>query len=253
MNKQITRALLALLLIISTADTGHCFGIEFAGGAWNQSPSGKLGYEILSVDDVVDLESDLNYQDETRFMGRIDIDMPLFLPNIYLMGTPMEFEGTTSSSFTWEGITFPVDAFTRLTLDHLDVALYYGIPLLKTATFDTLNIDIGINVRIFDLEVEATDSVGGQTVTESYTLPIPMLFVAFQLRPIEAIAIEAEGRGIAIGSDKAYSLIGRLRWNAIGPVFVAGGYRYDKYDIEEDEVIVDADFSGPFGELGFSF
>jgi len=49
------------------------------------------------------------------------------------------------------------------------------------------------------------------------------------------------------------TLIGRVRWNAVGPFFVAGGYRYDKYDIDEEGVILDADFSGPFGELGLSF
>ena len=253
MKRSLVLAMLALLITAATASTGHTIGIEFAAGAWKQSPSGKLGYEVLTANDVVDMESDLNYTDETRFMGRVNIDMPLFIPNIYLMATPMEFEGNTTRTFTWEGVSFPVNASSKLTLDHLDVGLYYGIPLLEAATFDTLNIDIGLNVRIFDLELTATESLTSQKVTESYTLPVPMLFLALQFRPIEAIAIEAEGRGLALGNDKAFSLIGRLRWNAFGPLFVAGGYRYDKYDIDEKGIIVDADFSGPFGELGLSF
>ena len=253
MKRSLVLVMLAMLFTAATAGTGHCIGIEFAAGAWNQSPSGRLGYEVLTGNDVVDMESDLNYSDETRFMGRVNIDMPLFIPNIYLMGTPMEFEGNTTRSFTWEGITFPVNASSKLKLDHLDVALYYGIPLLETATLNKLNIDIGLNVRIIDLELTATEDLTSQKVSESYTLPIPMIFLALQFRPIEAISIEGEGRGLAIGNDKAYSLIGRLRWNAFGPLFVAGGYRYDKYDIDEEGVIVDADFSGPFGELGLSF
>lgn len=253
MKRQIIRAMLALLLIITTAGTGHAFGVEFAAGAWKQSPSGKLAYEALSPNDILNLESDLNYQDETRFFGWIDIDMPLFFPNIYLMATPMEFEGTGNKTFNWGGQTFTGEFFSKLSLNHLDVALYYGIPLLETATLDTLNIDVGLNVRIFDLEATATEIGGGVSETESFTVPIPMVFVAVQFRPIEAIAIEAEGRGISIGGNKAYSLIGRLRWNAFGPLFLAGGYRLDKYDIDEEGVILDADFSGPFGELGFSF
>jgi outer membrane protein len=170
------------------------------------------------------------------------------------MATPMEFDGNGSKTFKFGDASITGDFYSKLTLDHLDVALYYGIPLLETATFDTLNIDIGLNVRIFDLEATVTETSGtGQTDTESATVPIPMVFVALQFRPIEAIAVEAEGRGISISGNKAYSLIGRLRWNALGPFFLAGGYRYDKYDIDEEGVIVDADFSGPFGEVGFEF
>ena len=254
MKRQIIPSLLALLLILAATGTGHTFGVEFAAGAWKQSPSGSLGYEALGPNDILDIESDLNYQDETRFFGWIDIDMPLFIPNIYVIGTPMEFEGYGNKSFNWGG--FPVTGafYSKLTLNHLDVALYYGIPLLEKATFDTLNIDIGLNVRIFDLEATLIETSGtGVNETESFTVPIPMVYVAIQLRPIEAIAIEAEGRGISISGNKGYSLIGRLRWNAFGPLFLAGGYRYDKYDIDEEGIILDADFSGPFGELGLSF
>jgi outer membrane protein len=245
--------MLVCVIAVSLPVSVHAFGIEIAGGAWRQSPSGQLGYEPLSPTDILDLETDLNYEDETRFFGRVNIDMPLIIPNIYVMATPMEFEGNGSKNFNFGGTTVNGAFYSKLTLDHLDVALYYGIPLLETATFDTLNIDIGLNVRIFDLEATVKESATGDTETESATVPIPMVFVALQFRPIEAIAIEAEGRGISISGNKAYSLMGRLRWNAIGPFFLAGGYRYDKYDIDEDGIVVDADFSGPFGEVGFEF
>ena len=254
MKRRIKPVILALLLVIATAGTGHAFGVEFAAGAWNQSPDGKLGYEALSPSDILDLKSDFNYQDETRFFGWIDIDMPAFIPNLYIVGTPMEFEGIGNKNFNWGG--FPVTGTfkSKLTLNHLDVALYYGIPLLETATLNKFNIDIGLNVRIFDVEATLVETSGtGVDVTESFTVPVPMLFLAVQIRPIEAIAIEAEGRGVSIGGNKGYSLIGRIRWNAFGPMFLAGGYRYDKYDIDEEGIILDADFGGPFGELGLSF
>ena len=254
MNRYLTVAVSVLLVWFSTSGIGHALGIEFAAGAWNQSPSGRLAYEALSPNDILDIENDLNYQDETRFMGRVNIDMPLFIPNIYLMATPMEFEGNGNKTFNWGGVPISGDFYSKLTLSHLDVALYYGIPLLETATLDTLNIDIGLNVRIFDFEATAIETSGtGVDVTESFTIGIPMVFLALQFRPIEALAFEAEGRGISLSGNKAYSLIGRLRWNAFGPLFVAGGYRYDDYDIDEEGIILEADFSGPFGEVGLSF
>ncbi len=248
--------LLACFVVVCVPLSAHAFGIEIAGGAWRQSPSGQLGYEAQTSSDILDLETNLKYGGETRFFGRVNIDMPLFIPNIYLMATPMEFDGTGTKAlnFNFGDATIGTDFYSKLSLDHYDVALYYGIPLLETATFDTLNIDVGINVRIFDLKATISDRTGtGQSDTESATVPVPMVFLGLQYRPIEAFAVEAEGRGISIGSNKAYSLIGRLRWNALGPFFVAAGYRYDKFDIDEDDVIVDVDFSGPFAEVGFEF
>jgi outer membrane protein len=245
--------ILACVVFVCLPVSVHAIGLGAAVGAWRQSPSGQFAYEPLGPNSILDIDEDLNYDNETRPMGWINIDMPLIIPNIYVSATPMEFDGTGDKTFKFGDIIVDGAFESKLTLDHLDVALYYGIPLLETATLNTLNIDIGLNVRIFDLETTITELASGTTETESVTLPLPMVFVAVQFRPIDAISIEAEGRGISISDNKAFSLIGRLRWNALGPFFLAGGYRYDKYDIDEEGILVDADFSGPFAELGFEF
>lgn len=90
-------------------------------------------------------------------------------------------------------------------------------------------------------------------MNESTTVPIPQVYLALQFRPIDFLAIEAESRGISISGNKAYSLIGRLRFNLVGFLFLTGGYRYDKIDIDEEGVIIDTDFSGSFAEAGLSF
>jgi hypothetical protein len=84
-------------------------------------------------------------------------------------------------------------------------------------------------------------------------VPIPQVYLALQFRPIDFLAIEAEGRGISISGNKSYSLIRRLRFNLVGFLFLTGGYRYDKIDIDEEGVIIDTDFSGSFAEAGLSF
>jgi outer membrane protein len=235
----------------------QAFGLEIAGGAWWQSPSGTLAYDALNSNDYLDLENDLKYEDETRFFGRLKIDMPLFFPNIYLMATPMEFEGdgikALDFNFGNETISGSAPFYSKLNLSHGDIALYYGIPALETATANMLNIDIGINVRIYDVEAQIVQESTGVDITESVTVPIPQVFLALQFRPTDFLALEAEGRGISISGNKAYSLIGRLRFNILGPLFLTGGYRYDKIDIDEEGVIIDTDFSGPFAEAGLAF
>ena len=257
MKKSLMSISLVFLLAFVVPSITYAVGLEFALGGWKQSPQGEFSFDEVSELDILDLKDDLNYGDETRIFGRLKIDMPLWIPNIYLMATPMEFDGVGQKNvdFNFGNITFQgnVDFFSELTLNHLDLALYYGLPFVETATADMLNIEVGIDVRIYDFEGTIKQPATGLAESESYTLPIPMLYLAVHLRPLERLSIEGEGRGVIFGNDKVYSLIGRLKLKVFGPLFIAGGYRYDKADIDEKGVVVDMDFSGPFAEAGLVF
>jgi outer membrane protein len=253
MNRLFASIALAIICTMGIPAIASAVGLEVALGGWYQSPSGTLGLEDnFGFIDPVDLESTLNFDEEAGFIGRAKLDLP-FVPNIYVMATPMEFEGDGSQSFTFGDLSVNGDFSSKLTLDHYDVALYYGIPLLETTTLNMLNIELGINVRIFDFEARVAEKNTGLEESESFTVPIPMVYAAVMFRPLEALNFEVEGRGISFGDDSSFSLIGRVRWNTFGPLFITGGYRYDDYDIDEEGIRVDADFSGPFAEAGFSF
>ena len=244
-------------LVFTVPTASYALGLEFAVGGWKQSPQGYLSYEQVTANDELDLKRDCNYDDETRFTGRLKIDMPLFLPNIYLMATPMEFDGTGSKTVDFEfgdetfSANLPFDS--KLTLDHYDVGFYYGIPFIETLSAKTVNIDLGLNIRIYDLEAQIKQNDTGLEESEDFTLPVPMLYLAMQIKPVDKLAIEAEARAISYSGNKLYSLIGRVKFNVFGPVFAAAGYRYDKLKIDEEDVEVDIDFSGPFIEAGFKF
>ncbi|MGD9187397.1 MAG: hypothetical protein PVI89_04270, partial [Desulfobacteraceae bacterium] len=119
------------------------------------------------------------------------------------------------------------------------------------------NIDLGLNFRIIDLEASLSgeEAVTSTIVEESVseTVPVPMLYVAFQIEPIDELAIAVEGRGLSIGDNKLYSVIGRIRYQFAGPVFAAAGYRLDTLEIDEEDILVDIDFNGPFVEIGLIF
>jgi len=237
-------------------------GVEAALGGWYQTPAGQFSYEGFSFDDVLDIKDDLNYDDTLGIFGRVKIDMPLFIPNVYIFGTQMKYDGNGQKAvdfeFGGETISGSVPFYSELKLNNFDVALYYGIPLLETATLNTFNIDIGLNVRIYDAQAsirqEAT-VINPTGISESVSeiVPLPMVYLAAQLRPLDWLHIEGEGRGIFYGGYDVYSLIGRVRFDVFGPVFAAGGYRFDKVKVDRDDFVIDADFSGPFLEVGVAF
>ncbi|MBC7961648.1 MAG: TIGR04219 family outer membrane beta-barrel protein [Steroidobacteraceae bacterium] len=249
-----------LLTLALAPGAASATGLELAVGVWNQSPKGDISYKPVTGLDNLSIDDDLKYSDETRIFGRAKIELPLFLPNIYLMATPSEFSNTGSknATFRFGNQTFAANVpFTsELKLDHYDVGLYYGIPLLKTATAGILNVDLGLNARIIDFNARVTGpTVSGLTVTEtkSATIPLPMLYLGVQVKPVKWVAAEGEVRGIVYEKNHYYDLIGRVKIKPFGPLFAAAGYRYENVNIDQDDVKAKASFGGPFGEIGIDF
>lgn len=251
-----------LLALALTPGSASAAGIELAVGIWNQTPNGDLAYRPVTGQDSLSIKNDLKYGDETRVFGRVKIETPLLFPNIYLMATPLNFSeaGSKNTQFHFGNVTVDANVpFTsELRLDHYDLGLFYGIPALKTATAGLLNVDLGVDARIIDFKARVTgrDTVSGLDVTESKDLviPLPMLHLGFQLKPLKWLAAEGEARGIVYDSNNHYyDLIGRVKFKPFGPVFAAGGYRYEKVRIDRNDVKANARIGGPFGEIGLEF
>lgn len=246
-----------VILLLAAPLPASALGLEAAIGGWYQMPGGDVAYKPLSSSDTLDLEDDLGLDDEFRPFGRIRADLPLFFPNIYVMFTPMEFKGSgfKEVDFRFGDRTFTADTAVdaTVTLDHWDVALFYGIPMVKTATLDKLGLDVGLNVRIFDAKATLNQPTTGNAESESYTLPVPMLFAAARFQPVKRLGLEAELRGMAYGDVSVFSVIGRVKVKIFGPAWAAGGYRLESVDVESDDLTVDTVVSGPFLEMGFSF
>ncbi len=230
-----------------------CIGAEVSIGMWQQDPTGHFSYK----GDSLDVEDELKYDTENKLLARAKIDMPLFVPNIYLMVTPMDFEedGIKHASFRFGDRTFQADVpfKSELKLNQYDVALYYGIPFLHTATAGLLDVDVGLNIKVIDFYAKVEQSTLGLSESKSATIPIPMLYVGFKLAPHKFISFEGESRLVTYSGNSYYDFIGRIKLHPFGPVFVSGGYRYEEIKIDYSDVDSDVKFTGPFFEVGVSF
>jgi outer membrane protein len=253
------RILLILVPAISLLTTcpASGTGLEAAVGVWNQDPRGYLSYnEQNPVTDRLSVENDLRYGNETKIFGRIKIETPFAFPNIYLMATPMSFEATgiKNTPFTFGATVFSatIPFTSKLTLDHYDVGLYYGLPFLKSATTGIVNIDLGVLARFIDFTAEVSQISAGTEAKRTF-LALPMVYAAAQVKPLSWIAAECELRGILYGHDHYYDIIGRAKIKPFGPVFLAAGYRYEKLKIDEEGIKAETNVGGPFGEAGVEF
>ncbi len=244
------------LIAVPVKNAFAFFGLEAGVGYWRQSPSGTMEYKPLTgTTGNVDLKNDLNLGDKSQAFVRVKAELPLVLPNLYFMATPMSFDGSgrlnRTISFGGEPFTVGTDVQSKLTLDHYDLALYYPIPLLKTATLGLLNVELGLNARQINFDGRITSST--TSASKKITIYVPMIYAGIQVKPISALSIEGEIRGISYGSSSYYDYIGRLKIMPVGPLFISGGYRAEQAKIDQSDVKTDVKFSGPFIEAGVSF
>ena len=191
--------LFCLIFILSIPTISFAWGLEFAGGAWYQKPSGNMSFDETTHADDLDLEDDLNYDDKWKAFGRLIIDMPFFFPNIYLMYTPMKWDETGSKDVDFKfgdqefqgGVNFD----SELKLNHFDVGLFWGLPFISTATADVLNIDLGLNVRLMDVKAEIDQKDLDLKESVSYTLPLPMLYTGVQIKPFNMSPLNSKAGG----------------------------------------------------------
>ncbi|MFO7605902.1 MAG: TIGR04219 family outer membrane beta-barrel protein [Desulfurivibrionaceae bacterium] len=249
-------ALVSGLLLFATTNAS-AVGVEVAVGGWVQGLDGELSYKTILPTDNIDLDNDAKYDDEDRLFGRVKLDLPI-LPNVYFMGTPMEFEGDGSKAvdFKFGDVTINADVpfYSKVSLDHYDLALYYGVPLTGLASLGTLGIDLGINVRRMEIDMVVREKViGGDVESVDETIYVPMGYLSVQFKPIEKLALEGEIRAIAYSENHYYDLIARLKYRFAGPAFATAGWRYEDLAIDEDDIRADVTVSGPFVEAGLEF
>jgi len=114
-------------------------------------------------------------------------------------------------------------------------------------------------VRIIDFKAELTGTISPsppgltETETKSFTLPIPLVYFAAKVVPIDRLSIEAEARGIYVSDNHILSLIGRVKVKVFGPMFGTVGYRYEGIKMDVKDIVADINFSGPFLEAGIQF
>ncbi|MBF0559751.1 MAG: TIGR04219 family outer membrane beta-barrel protein [Nitrospirae bacterium] len=244
------RSLIIVFVVFMLPQVASSMGLEAAFGIWKQDPSGDIAYKGISLD----VKNDLNLGNNTEVFGRLKVETPLYFPNIYFMATPMSFDGTgnKSSNFVFGKQTFIAAApyTSHLKVDHYDFALYYGLPFVKTATLDLLNIDAGIDFRLVDFNASINQAATGLSESKRLTLPVPMGYLGVQVTPLKRISLEGEVRGVVFGRDQYIDLIGRVKFKILGPAFVGAGYRYEYIKVDESSVNSGLRFGGPFAEIG---
>jgi outer membrane protein len=169
-----------------------------------------------------------------------------FLPNLKLNYTPLKFDGSgvTDRSFTFNGETFnaSTQVDSKAEFNQLDVILFYN--LLDTV----VSVDAGLNIKVLDGSVKATERVGGASEDIDFTAPIPMLYgnVGFDV-PTTNVKLGLEGSAIGYSGHRLTDFKASVRYTFIGVLGLEAGYRALNIKIDDlKDVSADIKVKGPY-------
>jgi len=253
----------ALLMMLAMAPSAaEAYWLDISAGYWSPEPSGGVSYTPagqFTTNPSIELDNDLNFEKEGMAQIRAKIDLPLI--NFALMYTPMEFEGTNTLT---RDITFGSDTFpateqitSKFSMDHTDIALFWGLPFLQTATAGMLNVELGLNARLLDFEASVKSSADPANTalneSRSVSATIPMIYLGAQVMPTDSFTIEAEYRGISAGDNKFTDIMAMVKYKPIPLLYISAGYRAENLELDKEGILSDIEFKGPFAELGLKF
>lgn len=261
--------------------------LEIAAGLWYEIPS--IGLDINSAQLIESYMNSLglpsmlkdqftvtsNFKVNSVFNSglllmahvRFEHNLPV-LPNIYILYSPISLHGSiningqinlTNPILGTSSIQLSQKNTINETMHMVDVSLYTSVFSLENTTQGWFDLDLGLAFKV--LTVPSSLLPKGTTLPISF-LPIPNLYVAFQVAPYnyKKIAFEAESHllpGFMLSSitnqvgASVYDFLGRLKWNFYESAFVAAGYRYQTIAVGSQGINVSIITQGPFAEVGF--
>jgi outer membrane protein len=226
--------------------------ISLKAGYLMLSPEGRFAVDGNTLSGTpIDLEDDLGFDDSEDYFveGALNLG-PFRLAISYL---PLEFSGsgTLSQPIVFNDQTFDVSATTssEVKLDIIDAGLTWNI-----INIDDLpaRIQIGPELAVkyvdVDLSMTGVEASSGLSISETDSAQVPIPTIGARARISFSDFIGLVGRiGYMEYQDNSFlDAEAQIEFSPIPLVGIFGGYRYFDLQIDDSDIYVDAQFSGPF-------
>jgi len=243
--------LLASLLLVA----GSALGDElFMGKLGYQllSPSGTLAGNSGSVGTKVDLDKDLNLDNSQNLTAEIALqwgDARLSLN--YL---PINFSGTGTMTLngTFNDQSFAVNDVVKseININLYDIGFTYFLVNLDDLP-TRIQLGLELAVKVADTEVSFKDSTAVPAIseTQSATVPIPTVGARARIALSDYLGVSGRVGYMEYDGNHFTDAEGQVEFSPIPAIGIYAGYRFFDLKIDESDLFVETEFSGPFGGL----
>ncbi len=220
-------ALSGLLVLFASTARAEFIGFKIGASYWAPDISGSfIGDD--PADTPIDLVGDLGIEDisTSNLVFTLEHPIPL-LPNIRYQNIDLDASGfNPNANFTYQGQLYTGAVTSTFDLSHDDIVLYYEI------LDNWINLDIGLDVKIFDGEVDIEGSILPPVPIDE-TIPLLYLSARFDL-PFSGFYIGAEFSGADISDNSLEDTSIMLGYESNSGLGFEGGYK--KFSLEINDV-----------------
>jgi len=216
-------------------------------GYQSLTPSGTLQGNTGSVGTKIDVEKNLNFDDNQDVTT--EIAFQLGNSRLSLNYLPIEYTGAGSFDGTYNGQTFTsaTDAVTtKVKLNIYDVGYTYNLINLDDLP---VRIQLGpeLAVKVVDAQVDFK-ATGAVSINESDsgTVPIPTLGARARFGLSDFVAIIARVGYMEYSGNSFMDAEAQVEFSPLPLVGVYAGYRTFNLTVDEPDLALDVDMSGPF-------
>jgi outer membrane protein len=220
----------SLACALSSTTMADTIGFEVGAYGWQQNFSGSVASDSI---DVIDIEKDLGYDDETSnvFYALVEHPLPL-IPNVRIQKTDLNLSATGSTDLNFGGITY-----TGAVRSSIDLTARY----------------------IADGSVEITDiQAGSPTFGEKASFDadgvLPLLYVSarFEL-PLTGLYVGANINGLGVNDDSVIDYRINVGYETAIGFGVEAGFRSFELDYDDDDDKADLTIDGAYAGIFYHF
>ncbi len=248
--------LIALAAFIGLAST-HSYADElFSGkiGYIDMTPTGTIAGNIGSVGVLIDVERDLNLDNSQDVTAEVALQLGSFrLGAGYL---PIGFSGTgtitVDGSFNGQPITADDSVTTSLTADLIDLSLTYFFINMDDLP-SRFQLGIEISGKIIDADTTLTNNTTPYTEATSESAVIPTIGARLRFGLADLVSFSARVGYLDISDNSFLDVDVQIEFSPVPTLGIYGGYRLLELNIDESDILMDTEFSGPYAGVFVRF
>lgn len=247
-------SIVALLsFIASPALADEIFSLKT--GYLTLNPSGEVAVSADGLTGtVLDVDDDLAIDDSDDYFLEAALQLGSF--RLFAAYLPISFsgDGVLTRDINFNGETFVLGSRveSEVTIDIYEAGLAWFVINVDDAP---VRIQFGpeVAVKYIDARVELQENTFGLNESESVGVPVPTLGARARVSIADYLGVVGRIGYMQYGGSSFLDVDAQVELSPIPMVGIFAGYRYLDIDVDDNDVLIDATFSGPYAGVLFRF
>jgi outer membrane protein len=245
-TKRLLSVIALFSVLVSPAFADEIFSIK--AGYLSLNPSGDVAVSVDSLDGTVaDLDDDLGVDDSDDYFVEAALQLGSF--RLFAAYLPLDFSGDSvlPRDIDFNGETFAQGS--RVESD-VDIDIYEAGLAWYLVNLDDLPVRIQfgpeVAVKYVDASVKMQDKDYSLDESESLGVPVPTLGARARVAIADYLGVVGRVGYMQYDGNDFLDVDAQVEFSPIPLVGLFGGYRYLDIDVDDNDVLIDATFAGPY-------